>query len=64
VPLAGFLTTFRLWPFVYLRRSILQFQEPEAVLEALRRVGFKEVGLERFTSGVALLYCATKPVTL
>lgn len=60
VPLAGMLTTGRLWPFVYLRRSIQKFLPPEAVMEALRRAGFQNVRVESFTAGVALLYTARK----
>ena len=56
VPLMGMLTTLRLWPFTYLRRSILQFLAPEEVVRRLEAVGFVEVRVESFMEGVALLY--------
>ena len=56
VPAIGILTTRKLRPFLYLRRSILSFLEPGQVLERLRKAGFREVRAEPLTRGTVLIY--------
>ncbi len=56
VPVIGVLTTGRLWPFLYLRRSILSFMEAEQVLDRLRMAGFKKVRATPLTGGTVLIY--------
>ncbi|MBI3616277.1 MAG: ubiquinone/menaquinone biosynthesis methyltransferase [Candidatus Omnitrophica bacterium] len=62
IPLIGVLTTGKLWPFLYLRRSILQFLEPEQVLRRLEAAGFRQIKAEPMTGGTAYLYQAAHPV--
>ena len=61
VPFMGLLTTGTLWPFLYLRRSILQFLEPQEVLRRLEAIGFREVKAELLNGGIVLLYQASHP---
>lgn len=61
VPLIGILTTGKIWPFLYLRRSILQFLEPAEVLRRLEAAGFRQAEAAPLTGGVVLLYQATRP---
>ncbi len=56
LPPLGLLTTGKLWPFLYLRRSILGFMDPEKVLSLLKEAGFSDVRAEPFTGRVVLLY--------
>lgn len=56
VPLIGLACTGRLWPFLYLRRSILQFMPPEEVCRLLRAAGFSRAEARPLTAGVAVLY--------
>lgn len=60
VPVIGFLTTGKLWPFLYLRRSILQFMPPEEVLDRLRQAGFRQPIAQPMTGGVVRLYTARR----
>ena len=61
VPVVGLLTTGTIWPFLYLRRSILQFLSPEEVVEHLKAAGFSLVHAEPFTGGIVFLYTASRP---
>ena len=60
LPPLGLLTTGRLWPFFYLRRSILSFLAPEKVTALLREAGFSEVRAEPLAGRVVLLYQGTR----
>ena len=60
LPAAGFLTTGSLWPFTYLRRSILCFMPPEGVLERLKRAGFALARAESFNGNIVVLYTGVK----
>lgn len=61
VPLIGILTTGKVWPFLYLRRSILQFLEPAQVLRRLEAAGFRQAEVEPINGGIVLLYQALRP---
>ena len=56
IPALGFLTTGRLWPFLYLRRSILAFMDPSQVEAQLRSAGFKEVRADPLQGGIVYVY--------
>ncbi len=58
VPLLGILATGAIWPFAYLRRSILQFMSPPDVLKGLREAGFTQARAEPMNGGVVFLYSA------
>ncbi len=58
VPLIGVLTTGRLWPFLYLRRSILKFPPPQEVLRLLESAGFRRPQALGMTGGAVVLYQA------
>ncbi|MBI3322154.1 MAG: ubiquinone/menaquinone biosynthesis methyltransferase [Candidatus Omnitrophica bacterium] len=58
VPLIGILTTGRVWPFLYLRRSILGFLSPEEVIRRLEASGFADAESLPLTGGVVRLYTA------
>lgn len=60
VPAIGILTTGKIWPFLYLRRSIGEFLAPEAVVEHLEKTGFRDVEARPMTGGVVNLYTGTK----
>lgn len=60
VPVIGALTTGKLWPFLYLRRSILQFMPPEEVVRRLSEAGFTDADSKRLTAGAIRLYTATR----
>ncbi len=60
LPPLGLLTTGKIWPFLYLRRSILGFMDPEKVISLLRETGFSDLRAEPFTGRVVLLYQATR----
>ncbi len=60
IPLFGFLTTGLFWPFLYLRRSILQFMPPEQVVKKLQNAGFGEVSATRLSGGIVVLYQAIR----
>jgi demethylmenaquinone methyltransferase/2-methoxy-6-polyprenyl-1,4-benzoquinol methylase len=60
IPLLGLLFTGRLWPFLYLRRSILQFMPPEEVRQRLQTAGFSQVRAEPMTEGAVVLYQAVR----
>ena len=60
IPLLGLLTTGRLWPFLYLRRSILRFMPPAQVMELLKASGFSHVKAEPLTGGALYLYTARR----
>ena len=61
VPLIGLLTTGKIWPFLYLRRSILSFMNPEEVADLLNSVGFAQVQAEPLSGGIVVLYQALRP---
>lgn len=61
IPLIGLLTTGRLWPFLYLRRSIRAFPGPGEVLRRLRAAGFLEPRARPLSGGIVHLYEAAKP---
>lgn len=61
VPLLGWLTTGRLWPFLYLRRSILKFLSPEEVIQRLTAAGFTEPKAQPLALGAVTLYSANRP---
>ena len=56
LPPLGLLTTGRIWPFLYLRRSILGFLAPEEVVRLLQRSGFNEARAEPLCGGAVVLY--------
>ena len=56
MPVIGVLTTGKLWPFLYLRRSILGFMRLEQVLDRLRKAGFSEAGAAPLSGGTVLIY--------
>lgn len=60
LPPLGLLTTGKLWPFLYLRRSILGFMDPEQVLRRLSQAGFSAVESHPMTGGVVMLYAASR----
>ena len=60
VPLIGILTTGKVGPFLYLRRSILQFLEPAEVLRRLEAAGFRQPEAEPLSGGIALIYRAVR----
>ncbi len=61
VPLIGILTTGAVWPFLYLRRSILQFLAPEEVLHRLKAAGFRSAEAQPLQGGIVVLYRAVRP---
>lgn len=61
VPLLGFITTGSLSPFLYLRRSILQFLPPEQVVQRLKAAGFTQVKAAPLNGGIVYLYSAQRP---
>ena len=61
LPPMGLLTTGRIWPFLYLRRSILGFLAPDEVVQRLQSAGFAQVKAEPFSSGIVVLYQAQRP---
>ncbi len=61
IPLLGLLTTGRLWPFLYLRRSILGFLSPAEVVAKLAQAGFTEARAAPLTAGAVTLYTALRP---
>ena len=60
LPVLGLLTTGAIWPFLYLRRSILRFMDPSEVVHRLRNAGFAQVKAERLDGGIVVLYQAIK----
>jgi len=60
IPVVGFLTCGRLYPFLYLKNSVLGFQSPAAFCESLRSVGFREVTFKALPPGAIGLYDAVK----
>ena len=60
VPLLGLLAVGSMGPFLYLRRSILQFMAPEQVVRQLQAAGFTEVHAEPLTGGIVFLYTARR----
>ena len=60
VPFIGLLTTGRLWPFLYLRRSILAFLAPEEVVRRLEQAGFEDVEAMPLSGGVVYLYVSSR----
>lgn len=61
VPFIGMLTTGTIWPFLYLRRSILQFLPPQEVLQRLEQVGFSKAEAQPLHGGIVVLYQAQRP---
>lgn len=59
LPVFGLLTTGRLWPFLYLRRSILGFLAPDQVVRLLKEAGFREAKAQPLSSGIVVLYQAS-----
>ena len=47
--------------FLYLPESVDYFLDREAVCEKMRNVGFKDVKLQNYTFGVAVIYTGIKP---
>ena len=60
LPPLGLLTTGRIWPFFYLRRSILGFLSPEEVVRLLRSAGFSEAQALPLSGGIVTLYQARR----
>lgn len=60
MPLVGRLLTGDAEPFLYLRESILDFDQPTVFIERLRRAGFNRPGFRRLTWGTVVLYTAHK----
>ncbi len=61
IPLIGLLTTGALWPFLYLRRSILRFMPPEEVVRHLGAAGFTQALANPLTGGAVLIYQTHRP---
>lgn len=61
VPVLGLLTTGLLWPFLYLRRSILGFLSPDQVLGKLKQAGLSDAEARPLHGGVVVLYTARRP---
>lgn len=61
IPLLGLLTTGRLWPFLYLRRSILGFLAPDEVVRMLQSAGFTQAEARPLSGGIVVLYQAHRP---
>lgn len=62
VPFLGILTMGKVWPFLYLRRSIFQFPEPEEVLRRLEAAGFRQAEAAPLDGGIVVIYRAVRPV--
>lgn len=60
VPLVGWVTTGSVWPFWYLRRSILQFMAPEEVVRRLEAAGFTQVQAQPLNGGIVFLYSGVR----
>lgn len=60
VPLIGIVTTGTAWPFLYLRRSILQFISSDEVVLRLKTAGFTEAQAHPISGGVVVLYTALR----
>lgn len=60
VPMVGLITTGRLWPFLYLRRSILRFMPPEEMIQRLDQAGFTHSASQPLTGGAVYLYTACR----
>lgn len=60
VPALGLITTGRLWPFLYLRRSILRFMPPPEVLRRLEEAGFSCPAAAPLAAGAVVLYQAAR----
>lgn len=58
IPFLGLLATRTVWPFLYLRRSILEFMPPEEVVQRLSKAGFTRAASQPLTGGVVRLYSA------
>lgn len=61
VPMLGLITTGSISPFLYLRRSILQFLPPEQVVQCLKAAGFVDVQAQPINGGIVYLYSAQRP---
>jgi demethylmenaquinone methyltransferase / 2-methoxy-6-polyprenyl-1,4-benzoquinol methylase len=62
MPVVGVLVCGRLWPFRYLRRSIIHFLQPPAFQALLQEVGFASVQHYPLHHGLADLFIATKGI--
>jgi len=58
-PVIGFVLTGRMWPFIYLARSVRHFLTPQAVVERLQAVG-TDATYVPLSGGLASVYVATK----
>ena len=58
LPVLGLLTTGKIGPFLYLRRSILGFLSPGEVVRLLESAGFSQVKTQRLSGGIVTLYQA------
>ncbi len=60
MPLIGLLLCGRLWPFRYLRRSIIRFLQPRAFVALLKETGFVAAEHQPLHRGLADLFIAVK----
>ena len=60
LPPLGLLTTGKIWPFLYLRRSILGFLAPDEVCRLLREAGFSQAEARLMQGSIVVLYSAVK----
>ena len=60
IPVIGLLTVGKLYPFLYLKDSVLGFQTPMEFCSRLREVGFREVFFKTLAPGAIGLYQAVK----
>jgi demethylmenaquinone methyltransferase/2-methoxy-6-polyprenyl-1,4-benzoquinol methylase len=60
LPLIGRLVSGHPTAYTYLPRSVANFPETEALAEAMRRAGFRDVTWEHLTLGVAAIHVGTK----
>ena len=60
LPVLGFLTTGTIWPFTYLRGSILRFMAPDEVTRRLKAAGFQSVNAEPMSGNIVVLYTGVR----
>lgn len=60
IPVIGLIATGRLWPFLYLRRSILGFLPPAEVCRRLAEAGFAGAEAAPLTGGAVIIYQAQR----
>ena len=59
LPRVGRLVSKHTDAYTYLPASVLQFPEPDALAERMRKAGFADVGYERLTMGIVAIHWGT-----